>query len=148
QGNLRQAQAQVRPLGDLRPLHALLRHALLRRGDQVRRPAHLDRRARSPDVGIPGGLKMTLRMGLINKKPDWTTERFRAYWKESHSNLASQLPGLVQYHQNHVVDTAQRGISHKRGPETLDGISQLWFEGAAGMDQAFSGTLSQRLIDD
>ncbi|MEJ8813074.1 EthD family reductase [Variovorax ureilyticus] len=91
---------------------------------------------------------MTLRMGLINKKRDWTMERFRAYWKDEHSKLASELPGLVRYHQNHVTDAAQRGISHKRGPEMLDGISQLWFDGVAGMDQAFSGSLSQRLIDD
>ena len=33
QGHLREAQAQVRPLGHLRPLHALRRDARLRRGD-------------------------------------------------------------------------------------------------------------------
>jgi uncharacterized protein (TIGR02118 family) len=91
---------------------------------------------------------MTLRIGLLNKKPDWTMERFRAYWKNEHAQLARQLPGLLRYHQNHVIDTAQRGISHKRGPETLDGFSQLWFEDMAGMDRALSGALSQRLIDD
>ena len=51
QGHLRQAQAQVRPLGHLRSLHAVRRDALLRRGDAVPRPAHLDRRARRGDVG-------------------------------------------------------------------------------------------------
>jgi uncharacterized protein (TIGR02118 family) len=87
-------------------------------------------------------------MGLINKKPDWTMERFRAYWKDEHAKLARQLPGLVRYHQNHVIDSAQRGISHKRGPEILDGISELWFEDRTGMDRALSSALSQRLIDD
>ena len=51
QGHLRSAEAEVRPLGDLRPLHAVRRDARLRRGDAVRRPAHLDRRARHGDVG-------------------------------------------------------------------------------------------------
>ena len=50
QGHLREAEAEVRPLGDLRPLHAFRRHPRLRRGDPVSRPAHLDRRARSGDV--------------------------------------------------------------------------------------------------
>ncbi len=45
QRDLRQAQAQVRRLGDLRPLHAVRRDPRLRRGDAVPAPAHLDRRA-------------------------------------------------------------------------------------------------------
>jgi uncharacterized protein (TIGR02118 family) len=71
---------------------------------------------------------MQVRMGLLNKHTDWSTEQFRTYWREEHSKLASQLPGLLAYQQNHVTDTAQRGISYKRGPESVDGISQLWFD--------------------
>jgi glyoxylase-like metal-dependent hydrolase (beta-lactamase superfamily II) len=51
QGDVREAQAQVRPLGDLRSLHAVRRDTLLRRSHAVPRPAHLDRAARSGDVG-------------------------------------------------------------------------------------------------
>jgi glyoxylase-like metal-dependent hydrolase (beta-lactamase superfamily II) len=53
QGDLRQAlQAQVRPLGHLRPLHAVRRHPLLRRADAAYdRSAHLDGRAGCRDVG-------------------------------------------------------------------------------------------------
>ena len=76
---------------------------------------------------------MQVRMGLLNKHPDWSTEQFRAYWREEHSKLASQLPGLLAYQQNHVTDTAQRGISYKRGPESVDGISQLWFDDSMRM---------------
>ena len=50
QGHRREAQAQVRPLGDLRSLHAFRHHSRLRRGDLVSRPAHLDGRARPGDV--------------------------------------------------------------------------------------------------
>lgn len=90
----------------------------------------------------------TLRMGLLHKKADWSMDQFSTYWREEHARLASQLPGLVGYHQNPVTDSAQRGIAYKRGPESVDGISQLWFDDAKGMDQALSGALSQRLIDD
>lgn len=91
---------------------------------------------------------MHLRMGLLNKKSDWSMEQFRTYWREQHSKLASQLPGLVKYEQNHITDTAQRGIAYKRGPETVDGISQLWFDESKQMSDAFSTALGKKLIED
>lgn len=91
---------------------------------------------------------MHVRMGLLNKHEDWSTERFRTYWRENHSKLARQLPGLLSYHQNHVTDTAQRGISYKRGPEMVDGISQLWFDDSKRMNDAFSQALGEKLIED
>lgn len=91
---------------------------------------------------------MQVRMGLLNKKSDWSTEQFRQYWGEQHSKLASRLPGVKAYQQNHVIDSAQRGISYKRGPESVDGISQLCFDDSDRMDQAFSATLGEQLIAD
>ncbi len=91
---------------------------------------------------------MQVRMGLLNKKDDWTLDQFRMYWRESHSKLASQLPGLLAYQQNHVVDKAQRGISFKRGPDSVDGISQLWFDDSERMTDAFSEALGEKLIAD
>lgn len=91
---------------------------------------------------------MEVRMGLLNKHEDWSTERFKTYWREKHSQLASQLPGLLAYQQNHVTDTAQRGISYKRGPESVDGISQLWFDDSKRMNDAFSAALGEKLIKD
>lgn len=91
---------------------------------------------------------MQVRMGLLNKHADWSTEQFRAYWREEHSKLASQLPGLLAYQQNHVTDTAQRGISYKRGPESVDGISQLWFDDSTRMEGAFLAELGAKLVED
>ena len=91
---------------------------------------------------------MILRMGLLDKKSDWTTERFCAHWQHQHAALARQLPELVAYHQNHVTDCTQRGIHYKRGEEAVDGISQLWFRDDASMARAFTGPLAQRLQDD
>lgn len=91
---------------------------------------------------------MQVRMGLLNKRADWSTERFRSYWREQHAGLAAQLPGLLAYQQNHVTDSAQRGISYKRGPETVDGISQLWFDNSKRMKDAFSEALGDKLIKD
>ena len=91
---------------------------------------------------------MQVRMGLLNKHEDWSTEQFRRYWREQHARLARQLTGLLAYQQNHVTDTAQRGISYKRGSESVDGISQLCFDDTQRMEDAFSEVLGKQLIDD
>ena len=91
---------------------------------------------------------MQVRMGLLNKREDWSMQRFRSHWREHHARLAAQLPGLVAYHQNHVTDSVQRGISYKRGPEVVDGISQLWFDDGVGRIDGLYASLGQQLIED
>jgi len=91
---------------------------------------------------------MQMRMGLLNKKADWTSERFRAHWREHHAALARQLPGLRSYVQNHVTDRMQRGFVFSRGPEELDGFSQLAFEDIEAMRAALSTPIGPRLVKD
>ena len=87
-------------------------------------------------------------MGLLNKRPDWTDERFHAHWRNFHGTLAAGLPGLRSYVQNHVTDSAQRGISFTRGPERLDGISQLVFKDEASMCTAIGSVVGPQLAAD
>jgi uncharacterized protein (TIGR02118 family) len=67
-------------------------------------------------------------MGLLRKKPDWTMDAFRAYWRDKHGPLAARAPGLREYWQNRVTDRVQRGIELARGPWDFDGFSQLYFD--------------------
>jgi uncharacterized protein (TIGR02118 family) len=91
---------------------------------------------------------MIVRMGLLNKKPEWSQEDFRRYWSETHGPIAAKLPGLRSYLQHHVVDSAQRGISYKRGPEQLDGFSELSFDDDATMSAAFRSVVAPSLAED
>jgi uncharacterized protein (TIGR02118 family) len=91
---------------------------------------------------------MIVRSGLIKKQPQWSAEEFRRYWREHHGALASKLPGLRRYEQNHVIDTAQRGISFERGPEQLDGFSMLWFDSEEAMREAMHTDAGRELIGD
>jgi len=91
---------------------------------------------------------MIVRMGLLNKKPDWTREDFRRYWTETHGPLAARLPGLRSYLQHHVVDAEQRGITYKRGPEHVDGLSELVFDDVAAMRVALASELAPALAED
>jgi uncharacterized protein (TIGR02118 family) len=92
---------------------------------------------------------MTVRMGLIKKKSDWTTDQFDVYWRDQHGPLAARAPALRQYWQNAVTERLQRGIDFARGPWDFDGFSQLWFDDAGNADSAFNHSgLAAALIED
>ena len=91
---------------------------------------------------------MIVRMGLLKVREDLTNDAFRKHWRNTHGPLAAQLPGLHRYHQNHVVDREQRGISYTRGSHDFDGFSQLWFEDIPSMSAAFSTDLVTSLGED
>jgi hypothetical protein len=57
-------------------------------------------------------------------------EQHRLWWAKRHDAMACQFPGLKGYVQNHVIDSEERGIFFKHGPELLEGCSQQWFNGA------------------
>jgi uncharacterized protein (TIGR02118 family) len=77
-------------------------------------------------------------MGLLQKRADIDFQEFRERWRTGHGPLASKLPGLRRYHQNPVVDRAQRGINYTRGGLDFDGFSELWFDDMPGMQTAFA----------
>jgi uncharacterized protein (TIGR02118 family) len=92
---------------------------------------------------------MNVRMGLIRKKPQWTTQEFQEYWRGTHGPLAARAPKLREYWQNAVTDRLQRGIEFARGPWDFDGFSQLWFDDGQQADSAFKdGELAAALIAD
>ena len=86
---------------------------------------------------------MIVRMGLLQKKPGLSAAEFRAHWRDAHGSLAAKLPGLRRYHQNHVVDRQQRGITYARGSYDFDGISELWFDDLPSMQRASRANSSQ-----
>jgi len=92
---------------------------------------------------------MSVRIGLIRKKADWTAEQFSEYWRDVHGPLAAQAPGLLEYWQNVATERLQRGIDYARGPWDFDGFSQLWFDDAKQADHAFKeSSLAADLIAD
>ena len=90
-----------------------------------------------------------VRMGLLRKKPEWSNEDFRGYWRDRHGPLAARAPGLRAYWQNTIVDRLQRGIVFERGPWDFDGISQLFFDRKSQAEDAFAtGELAAQLVAD
>jgi uncharacterized protein (TIGR02118 family) len=89
-----------------------------------------------------------VRMGLLQKRSDISSHDFRRHWRDSHGPLAARLPGLRRYHQNYVVDRAQRGITYARGGHDFDGFSELWFDDLPSMSAAFATEQVQQLGED
>jgi uncharacterized protein (TIGR02118 family) len=91
---------------------------------------------------------MIARMGLLQKRSDQMVEDFRKHWREPHGKLAAKLPDVRRYHQNHVVDREQRGITYARGDKDFDGFSELWFDDLAAMSAAFASEPVRDLAED
>lgn len=89
---------------------------------------------------------MIVRIGLLRKKPDWSIEAFRRYWLEKHGPLAARLPALRHYEQNHVVDNVYS--ERTRGPDHIDGFSELTFESDDAMRAETDTQLGQDLARD
>jgi uncharacterized protein (TIGR02118 family) len=87
-------------------------------------------------------------MGLLQKLTDLASDGFRKHWRERHGPLAAKLPGLRRYHQNHVVDREQRGISYARGGLDFDGFSELWFDDLPSMSEAVASDEIRVLAED
>jgi uncharacterized protein (TIGR02118 family) len=91
---------------------------------------------------------MLVRMGLLQKRPDQSSDDFRRHWRDRHGPIAARLPGLRRYHQNCVVDRERRGIVYARGKHDFDGFSELWFDDLPSMYAAFATEQVQDLGKD
>lgn len=86
---------------------------------------------------------MIVRIELLQKAHDLTDEAFLHHWQGPVATQAAQMPGLLRYEQNRVIDHAQRGIDYQRGPEQLDGLSVFWFADQAAMQAALASEAGQ-----
>ena len=90
---------------------------------------------------------MISRFGLLRRASGLSREDFDRHWRRSHGPLAAKFPGLRAYYQHLIVDDEQFGIDHARGPWSLDGFSELYFDDIDSMLSAvssseFSGALA------
>jgi uncharacterized protein (TIGR02118 family) len=71
---------------------------------------------------LPG----VVRMGMIRRLPTLSRAEFSDHWKGPHGTIASRIPNLRRYHQNHATERLAIGRLPDRW--SLDGLSQLWFD--------------------
>lgn len=92
---------------------------------------------------------MITRMGILRKSTNLSVDEFRRHWAEVHGPIAARhITGLLRYHQNHIVDSVQRGIEYQRTSHEVDGFSQLWFESTESMQQSINPEVLEILDED
>ncbi len=58
---------------------------------------------------------------VVQLRDDMSREEALRYWREVHGPIASKIPGLKRYVQNHATSAPQ-------GDLQFGGIAELWFD--------------------
>jgi len=66
---------------------------------------------------------------FVNRRPGMPLGPFRDYWRNVHGPLASRIPVIRRYEQNHL---AKSGYEDNRQP-AYDGLAVTWFSSTADM---------------
>ncbi len=89
---------------------------------------------------------MITRVGLAPRKPGTSFREFQRHWREEHATVASAIPGLVGYVQNHaVLDPGGRPLLPYAG---FDACSETVFESLESMDAGFASAAYQGAVRD
>lgn len=68
---------------------------------------------------------------FVNQRPGMERTAFRTYWREVHGPIASRIPVLRRYEQNHLLLS-----DDGRAPApSYDGLAITWFQSTADMKQ-------------
>jgi uncharacterized protein (TIGR02118 family) len=93
----------------------------------------------------------------LHRLPELTREQFQAYWFETHAPLVAQHAealGIKRYVQVHTATTPLNEVlrASRGGPESFDGIAELWFESeaaiAASMQTPEGAAAGRALLED
>lgn len=72
------------------------------------------------------------RSALISRREGLGESEFREHWIHIHGGLASHLPGVGTYRQNHIAERIHEAAGVP--VQAIDGISQLAFDSIAAME--------------
>lgn len=80
------------------------------------------------DGAIPDGAVKNIE--FVNRRLGMDLDAFRSYWCDVHGPIASRIPVLWRYEQNHLKRAA-----YTAGAPAYDGLAVTWFASTADMKQ-------------
>jgi len=83
---------------------------------------------------------MVKALSFFKRKAGMSVEAFQAYWRASHPEVVTKLPGIRRYVQSHTLLSGYR-----RGEPVHDGIAELWFDDTRAM-RALAGTVAYAAV--
>ena len=74
----------------------------------------------------------------LTRRDGMGRDDFRRHWRDVHGPIAAAMPGVRRYVQNHAtLDGAP-----------FDGLAEMWFDDAEGMQRAFTSPQAQEAAAD
>ena len=83
---------------------------------------HVIKDGRIPDNAVKN-------IEFVNKRPGMALEPFRAYWRNVHGPLASKIPMMRRYEQNHLALSEYK----ESVAPPFDGLAITWFASTTDM---------------
>jgi uncharacterized protein (TIGR02118 family) len=77
---------------------------------------------------------MVKALSFFKRRPGMSVEAFQAYWRTTHPDVVTKLPGIRRYVQSHTLLSGYR-----KGEPRYDGIAEIWFDDTRAM-RALAGT--------
>jgi len=65
---------------------------------------------------------------FFKRKPGMSVEDFQSYWRTTHADIVTKMPGIRRYVQSHTLLSGYR-----KGEPAYDGVAELWFENTDAM---------------
>lgn len=88
---------------------------------------------------------MPKRITYLEKRDGLARKDFRTHWSTTHAEIARALPGVTDYRQNHLLESAP-GLG--AGLYRVDGIVELWFAADDVVHAGFDSAVADRLMVD
>ncbi len=80
-------------------------------------------------------------VAVVQFRKEMSREEAMRYWRDVHGPIASKVPGVKKYVQNHSTSTLQ-------GELAFDGIAELWFDSPEAFQSALATPEWQATIAD
>jgi uncharacterized protein (TIGR02118 family) len=79
---------------------------------------------------------------LIHRRSGMDAQEFCRYWRDDHGPIASRMPGIRKYVQNHAV------VSPDGTSPPYDGFAEVWFDDVEALEKSFASPEGQATTAD
>lgn len=78
------------------------------------------------------------RITFLRRRAEISAETFQNAWFGPHAEMVKQMPGVIGYNQNMIVDRWINGVSVPYEDYPYDGIVEFWFADLASLEASFA----------
>lgn len=77
------------------------------------------------------------RAGMFTRKPELDRSQFSRHWASAHRRIATSMPGMGRYIQNHTFDPIDQPFVTVPSYQ-IDGLAEMWWPSIDAMEATFA----------